>query len=47
MYIYVDGVRKQKWETYHSEAEALRRKEVIESWLQVRQRKTTGKIETV
>ena len=30
-YIYVDGVRKQKWETYHSEAEALRRKEVVES----------------
>ena len=44
---YINGIYKQKWGTYHSEAEALRRKEVVESWQRVRQRKTTGKIETV
>ena len=41
---YINGAYKQKWETYHS---TLRRKEVVESWQRVRQRKTTGKIETV
>ena len=44
---YINGSHKQKWETYHSEAEALRRKEVVESWQRVRQKKMTGKIETV
>ena len=44
---YTNGVHKQKWETYHSEDEALRRKEVVESWLRIRQKKTIGKIETV
>lgn len=46
-HIYVDGVRKQKWETYHSEAEALRRKEIIESLQLLHHKKTTSKIETV
>lgn len=31
--IIVDGVRKQKWETYHSIEEAERRKQIIETYL--------------
>ncbi len=29
---YINGAHKQKWEAYRSEAEALRRKEIVESW---------------
>ena len=44
----VDGVRKQKWETYHTLPEAMRRKEQLNlcRTLQKAQRKD-GKVETV
>ena len=44
----VDGVRKQKWETYHTLPEAMRRKEQLDlcHTLQKAQRKN-GKVETV
>lgn len=46
---YVDekGIRKQKWESYHSEAEALRRKELVERYYKIRKERCESQIVTI
>lgn len=44
----VNGVRKQKWETYHTLPEAVRRKEQLERYHDLRKsKKIGGEVETV
>ena len=44
----VNGVRKQKWETYHTLPEAVRRKEQLELYHDLRKsKKIGGEVETV
>ena len=44
----VNGVRKQKWETYHTLSEAVRRKEQLELYHNLRKtKKIGGEVETV
>jgi hypothetical protein len=45
--IWVDGTRKQKWETYHSSHEAKQRKQQIELYLKKEKEKQLCRIETV
>lgn len=44
----LNGVRKQKWETYHTLPEAVRRKEQLELYHDLRKsKKIGGEVETV
>lgn len=45
-YIDENGVRKQKWESYCSDAEALRRKEVVEHYCKLLKEKCCNQIRT-
>lgn len=46
-YVSVDGIRKQRWETYHSFEEASRRKSLLELCQKTKYEQTTRKAMTV
>lgn len=43
----IQGHRKQKWETYHTKAEAERRKQILDLCQQTKRRKEHEKVETI
>ena len=43
----IQGHRKQKWETYHTKAEAERRKQILDLYQQTKRRKEHEKVETI
>ena len=43
----IQGHRKQKWETYHTRAEAERRKQILDLYQQTKRRKEHEKVETI
>ena len=43
----IHGQRKQKWETYHTKAEAERRKQILDLCQQTKRRKEHEKVETI